>query len=120
MFVVHRTSCIKSVTKYSTINRRLHGCSFVGSELTQVKNSSVAFSAFNPRTNTKLEPLFYDATTEEINKAARNAETAFKAYRETPSATVTRFLRAIAGEINKSTASILDRGMQETGYNEAR
>ena len=96
----------------------LKGTSLIG---TQSGKETNKFSyAHDPSTGEKLEPKFYEATREEVAKAAELAGEAFTTYRNTTGAERAAFLRAIADNIDGAKDAIAFRATQETGLPEGR
>ena len=77
------------------------------------------FNAQNPASGEILDPPFYEASLDELNRACDAAWNAFESYSQLPAATRAAFLRTIAEEI-ESCDEIITRGNQETGLPEAR
>ncbi|HEX6225328.1 MAG TPA: aldehyde dehydrogenase (NADP(+)) [Chryseolinea sp.] len=78
------------------------------------------FYAENPATGQKLEPAFYEATDDEINKAIAGAAEAFQIYRGISGKDKAQFLETIADEIVALGDDLIKRCMEETGLPEAR
>ncbi len=78
------------------------------------------FSAVDPRTGQELPGVFYEATREEVDRAAQLAEKAFESYRKKPAAEVAAFLDQIAEEIMALGDTLIERTMAETALPEAR
>jgi NADP-dependent aldehyde dehydrogenase len=78
------------------------------------------FQATNPRTGESLEPGFFSATAEEVNKAVLLASQAFAAYSRTTGREKATFLRAIATNIEAISAELIERAEQETALPKAR
>jgi len=78
------------------------------------------FDGVNPVTQEKLEPVFYEATAEEINGALAAAATAYEIYRAQPPEKVAAFLDQIADEIMALGDELLRRAQLETALPEAR
>ena len=96
----------------------LAGNNFIGSERSSTGN--VTFKAVNPATGNELEPVFYEATTGEVNRAVCKAEEAFKNYRNKSGEEKAAFLEAIAEEILRLDDALIERCMAETGLPETR
>ncbi len=84
------------------------------------KTGSKAFTAINPNDGSTLLPEFWEATTEEINKAAQKAEEAFMVYRKKSGKEKATFLEKIADEIVALGDELIQRCMVETGLPEGR
>src|SRR6185369_7551518 len=65
-------------------------------------------------------PMFQDATTSEINLAMDNAWKAFHIYRKYPLSERTRFMKAIAVELENAGDELIQTAMRETNLPEAR
>lgn len=81
---------------------------------------SDGFRAVNPAANEPLEPFYYEATVNEVDKAFQAAEKAFWIYRQMKSIERAAFLDKIADEIMALGDELIRRCMQETGLPEAR
>ena len=92
----------------------------------QLIGSSYAFSgeqtfqAVNPETGAALEPLFYEGTSQDVDRAVALAEKSFDAYRATDNIKRGVFLETIATELLTLEEVQVVRAMQETGLPEAR
>lgn len=82
--------------------------------------SRTTFYAINPATTKKIEPLFFEATSNEIDKAVRKASEAFQVYRNISGKKRAEFLVCIAEEITALDRALIERCMEETGLPEAR
>ncbi len=78
------------------------------------------FHAANPRTGEQMEPRFFSATPEEMNRAAVLAHQAFDVYSRATGREKATFLRAIAANIEAIAAEIVERAEQETALPKAR
>lgn len=96
----------------------LTGKNIVGGTFTG--EGSVVFCAFNPATETKLEPQFHEASMEEIHAAAQMAELAFRQYRTKSGGEKASLLDAIADEVVALGDDLLRRCASETGLPETR
>jgi 2,5-dioxopentanoate dehydrogenase len=86
----------------------------------QGAGSSKQFYATNPATGERLEPGFFPATSEEIDRAANLAEQAFPSYRSLAGRDRAAFLRAIALNLEAITSELVERAEQETALPKAR
>lgn len=77
--------------------------------------SDVQFRATDPSTGAALEPAFHEASGDEVDRAAIEAEHAFRTYGQSSAAQRAQFLRAIADEIVALGAPLLERASAETG-----
>ena len=73
----------------------------------------------NPATGEILEPAYPEATTEEVDRAVREAEAAFEAYAGLPAARRAAFLRAIGDEIVALGDALLGKGQRGDGASAA-
>lgn len=98
--------------------KKLSGTSIIGFNRSQNKDPFT--EACNPATNEKLTPLFYSASSEEVDQALDLARTAFPVYSSLAGKKRAVFLRQIADNIDGIVDEIAERGVQETGLPEAR
>lgn len=96
----------------------LTGKNILGEKLSS--ESKVTFQAINPATGDKLEPNFYEATSDEVNIAVTNASEAFQVYRNKSGKEKAQLLETIAEEILAIGDDLIRRCMDETGLPEAR
>ena len=73
------------------------GKNYVGNRL--VGKGSKTYKTFNPQLNIENEPVFIEATPEEIDAAVSLAAIAFESYKLVSGKEKARFLNAIADEI---------------------
>jgi len=78
------------------------------------------FQATNPATGEHLPPVFFPATPEEVDLAARLAADAFAVYSRTSGKEKGAFLRNIAGKIESVAGEVIDRAGLETALPQAR
>lgn len=79
------------------------------------------FAAFNPGAeHAPLPEAFFEATKEEVDRAAQSSAAAFQAYSSTSGAQKAEFLEAIAEEIMQAGDALLERANAETGLPMAR
>lgn len=97
---------------------KLVGRSIIG--FREGSTAGAKFRAHNPVKGETLEPDFYSASAEEVDQAASLANEAFATYRNTSGAEKAKFLRAIAGNIEKIADQIVERGTLETALPKAR
>ncbi|MFD0863871.1 aldehyde dehydrogenase (NADP(+)) [Sungkyunkwania multivorans] len=81
---------------------------------------SVTFKTYNPELNIENEQLFYEASEEEVDKAAELAKDAFKIYRNISGSKRATFLNAIADEILALDDLLIRTYCSETGLPEGR
>ncbi len=72
------------------------------------------FQAMNPETGEALPISFFEATTQEVDKAVKLAENAFEIYKRKTSLEKALFLETIADEILNLGDALIERCMQET------
>jgi 2,5-dioxopentanoate dehydrogenase len=96
----------------------LHGANFLGSSLSS--EGDHLFRAVNPATGRELEPAFHEATPEELDRALRAAEEAFRSDRRRPGEERARLLEAIGVEIEALGDELVERVCAETALPEAR
>lgn len=96
---------------------KLTGKNIIGNNLSQLSETS--FYGENPSTGKKLEPVFYEASQEEINRAIEKASEAFQQYRNKTGMQKADFLEAIAEEI-LAIDDLITRASEESGLPEAR
>src|SRR5690606_39418375 len=96
----------------------LTGKSLIGNTLSESKGNG--FTAVDPTSGQKLEPDFYEASDDEINRGIQLATTAYATYRRKSGKEKADFLDAIGDEINALGDELIRRAMQETGLPEAR
>lgn len=82
--------------------------------------SGASFHGVNPATGQSLNPAFYSASTEDVNRAASLAEEAFTQYRGTSGKDRGHFLRTIADSIQAITEQLVKRANLETALPEPR
>jgi NADP-dependent aldehyde dehydrogenase len=81
---------------------------------------ATAFTAMNPATGSPLEPKFFAATTEDLERAAALAHAAFPVYSNLSGKKKAAFLRHIAAAIEAAAPAIIKRANLETALPEAR
>ena len=94
------------------------GKSLIGFRDVTAANSS--FSALNPATGERLDPVFSSVTDEEINCAAQLAADAFPVFGRLRGSQRASFLRCIASGIEEITDVIVERAHQETALPKPR
>jgi alpha-ketoglutaric semialdehyde dehydrogenase len=78
------------------------------------------FRATNPATGAQMEPAFFAATADEVERAVALAHEAFAAYSQVSGRDKAAFLRKIAANIEAVSAEIIERAEQETALSKAR
>src|SRR5271156_6656981 len=80
----------------------------------------VTFTGINPATGQPLEPKFFSATAEDLERAATLAQSAFPIYSNLPGRDKGAFLRRIAAAIEAAEPAIVQRANLETALSEGR
>ena len=96
----------------------LTGRNFIGNS-TSCKGETT-FHAINPKEDSSLEPVFYEATKEEVNQAVEKAEEAFRIYRHKSGEEKAVFLETIANEIMNLGDPLIQRCSEETALSSGR
>src|SRR6476661_6168438 len=91
----------------------LSGRSIIGAELAESRGAG--FHGVNPADGTKLEPAFYSATLEDIDRAASLAADAFHAAQRLTGHERAAFLRRIAENLTAEGEAIVQRANVESG-----
>src|SRR5438876_11874122 len=91
----------------------LSGRSIIGAELAESRGAG--FHGVNPTNGAKLEPAFYSATTEDIDRAANLAADAFRAVQGLTGRERAAFLRRIAENLTAEGEAIVQRANLESG-----
>src|ERR1700691_4378497 len=81
---------------------------------------AAAFTAINPATGSPLEPKFFAASAEDLERAAALAQSAFPLYGKLSGNKKGAFLRQIAAAIEAAAPAIIKRANLETALPEAR
>src|SRR5688500_9100915 len=97
---------------------KLSGTSIIGVSRGALNGNT--FQSFNPSTGEDLAPIFYSASSNEVDEAAQLAHTAFATYSQTTGAERARFLRRIAENIEALGDELIARANQETALPEPR
>src|ERR1700729_3076893 len=79
-----------------------------------------AFTGINPATGSALEPRFFSATADDLERAATLAQSAFPTYSNLSGKAKGAFLRRIAAAIEAAAPAIIQRANLETALPEAR
>ncbi len=87
---------------------------------TQSAQGENTYQTLNPKTNTPNPWQFHEATNQEIDSAVQKAHQAFQDYRSITGAKRSRFLHAIADEIENLGDTLVTTYMQESGLPEVR
>ena len=91
----------------------ISGLSLVGDQTGRRKGA--AFRAVNPASAAELDPVFYSATSEDIDRAASLAEAAFPALAGLSGRERATLLRRIADGLASEGSAIVERAHLETG-----
>ena len=91
---------------------QLLGKSLVGFQ--DASGAADSFRAISPETNSLLDPRFFSATPEEVDRAAQLAHDAFSAYGQLSGKAKAAFLRSIASNIESISDSLVARTHLET------
>src|SRR5579859_2645884 len=78
------------------------------------------FTGMNPATGMPLEPRFFSATAEDLQRAAVLAQSAFPIYSNLSGKRKGAFLRSIAASVEAAAATIIQRAHLETALPQAR
>lgn len=92
---------------------KLAGSSLIGGK--SVEDHGPDFSGVNPADASRLEPLFFSASSENIELAASLAKDAFPVFAYQSGQARARLLRAIAENLAANGAPIVERAHLETG-----
>ena len=74
-----------------------------------------AFRASDPARGVAVDPEFFTASADEVDRAAKLADEAFRTYGRTTAAERALFLRTLAEEIEMVRPDLMERGPIETG-----
>lgn len=94
------------------------GKNYIGNQLSA--KGSNTYKTFNPQLNIENEPVYTEATSEEIDEAVTLASVAFKTFRTTSGKQKADFLNAIADEILALDEELITTYCSETGLPEGR
>lgn len=86
----------------------------------EAASSGTDFRAVNPATGQSIDPRFFSASPEEVDRAAQAAHEAFLVWRKTPARDRARLLRAIADGLDGAVSDIVARAQMETALQEGR
>lgn len=96
----------------------LHGRNIIGCELSN--SGQTTFAAYDPRAGEALEPLFYEATSGEVNRALELAGRAAAPLSRLDADAIANFLLAIRDEIEAIGDALIERAARETALDETR
>ena len=94
------------------------GKNYIGNQLSA--QGKTTYKTFNPQLNIENKHVFTEATPEEIDKALRLANDAFKVFQSMSGAKKAEFLNAIADEILALDDELIKTYCSETGLPEGR
>ncbi len=94
------------------------GKNYIGNQLSA--NGSKTYRTFNPKLNIENDHTFFEASSEEIEKAVVLASQAFKIFKNTSRTKKEEFLNAIADEILALDDILIKTYISETGLPEGR
>ncbi len=94
------------------------GTSIIGSS--RSSQAEKTFSGFNPKESKKLAPAFYEATLEDLERAAKLAAEAAPVLRNLTPSKIAEFLLAIREEIIGLGDVLIERASQESGLDHGR
>jgi NADP-dependent aldehyde dehydrogenase len=92
---------------------KLKGRSVIGTA--EGSGDGRGFRAFNPAVGRQLDPLFFEATLNDIERAFASAETAFDLLRRKSAEEIAWFLESIATQIIYIGDELIERASAETG-----
>ncbi|MBX3276643.1 MAG: aldehyde dehydrogenase (NADP(+)) [Acidobacteria bacterium] len=96
----------------------LHGENFIGAR--RASSSKRTFNAYAPAAGRALDPVFFEASAEEVDAACGLAGEAFFEYRRMDAFSRAGFLERIADEIEALGDLLIKRASMETALPEAR
>ena len=96
----------------------LHGLNIIAGERAHAEGQTLR--AFNPSLGEHLEPPFYEATPEQIDRAMQSAALAFQQYRRQSPEEIASLLEKIAEQIDALGDELIDRANSETGLPDKR
>ncbi|MGH8936450.1 MAG: aldehyde dehydrogenase (NADP(+)) [Acidimicrobiia bacterium] len=94
------------------------GANLIGG--TEGRQGPQTFTAFDPRNGRPGSVRFHEATTDEIDRATREARVAFESLRAWGNGRVAELLRAIAGVLEGHRGEVVSTADQETRLGESR
>jgi alpha-ketoglutaric semialdehyde dehydrogenase len=96
----------------------MHGGHFIGGQISRERDSTLR--GHDPSRGEPLEPVFFEATEGEVDRACRLADAAFAPFAALAPKARAGFLREIGQEIVALGETLLNRAHQETGLPLAR
>lgn len=97
---------------------QLHGRNLIAGEVSTASRET--FRSTNPATSAELQPVYYEATDAEIDRAATLAADAFEDFRTRPAAQKAALLERIAAEIEALGDALIERANAETALGPQR
>ncbi|UOB17853.1 aldehyde dehydrogenase (NADP(+)) [Abyssalbus ytuae] len=94
------------------------GKNYIGEELSN--KGDITFKTFNPNENKETEPVFYEATINEVDRAVEKAAKAFYSYKKKTDVEKAVFLEAIAIELESNAKLLKEIYRTESGLPEGR
>jgi NADP-dependent aldehyde dehydrogenase len=95
-----------------------HGKNIIGAQLSALGQKT--FFGFDPKQGKQLEPPFFQATADEVDRAMQLAADAFASLRDASVEMLVGFLEAIADEISALQDQLIDEAFLETGLGRDR
>jgi 2,5-dioxopentanoate dehydrogenase len=100
------------------MDTKIKGTSIIG--FSRGSETADTFTAFDPSTGNPIDPPFHSATMDELEQAAALADDARLKYAALPGRARTKFLRAIADNIEALGDTLIKRASLETALAETR
>ncbi|WP_298545532.1 aldehyde dehydrogenase (NADP(+)) [uncultured Aquimarina sp.] len=94
------------------------GKNYIGNQLSS--EGSKTYTTFNPKLNIENAVVFYEASSEEIEKTVSLASKAFESFKKVSGTKKAEFLNAIADEILALDQTLIETYISETGLPEGR
>jgi len=104
--------------KSGILRRSFHGKNFIGNTISAKGNHK--FQGVEASTWKQIDPLFTEATNEEIIASLNLASNAFSSIKQKTNKEVASFLREINKQLQNRQAKIIERAMIETSYPQPR
>lgn len=101
-----------------SLEQQLWAKNIVGNE--KVSGDGEPIYSYNPKTNEKLNPSYFEISKADLQKALSLSHQAFLAYRLVSNDKRSQFLSAIADNLENSRQALVQRAMMETALPEAR
>ena len=94
------------------------GKNYIGNQLSA--KGTKTYKTFNPQLNLENNPIYTEATKEEIDEAVALASKAYKSFRQTSGKRKAEFLNTIADEILALDSELIETYCSDTGLPEGR